>query len=73
MSSFAGYCNYCGKPVMHKTFFGTLHLCITPEERAVQLLMEQKRRANTSSLRKLAKTNPIIAKAYQSSTNKRKG
>lgn len=28
MSSFAGYCAGCGKPVMHKTLFGTLHVCI---------------------------------------------
>lgn len=32
MSSFAGYCRDCGKPVMHKTLFGTLHLCLSPEE-----------------------------------------
>jgi hypothetical protein len=33
MSSFAGYCQDCDKPVMHKTLFGTIHLCLSPEER----------------------------------------
>jgi hypothetical protein len=33
MSSFAGYCQDCDKPVMHKTLFGTIHVCLSPEER----------------------------------------
>ena len=37
MSSFAGYCDWCGKPVMHKTLFGTLHLCLTDEEKQTVL------------------------------------
>lgn len=40
MSSFAGYCNVCGKPVMHKTLFGTLHICLSPEERQAKYAME---------------------------------
>lgn len=41
MSSFAGYCGWCGKPVMHKTFFGTLHVCLTDEEKE-ELLTKHK-------------------------------
>lgn len=33
MSSYAGRGFWCGKDVMHKTFFGTLHLCLTDEEK----------------------------------------
>jgi hypothetical protein len=33
MSSYAGTCAYCGKHVMHKTLFGTLHICLAPEQR----------------------------------------
>ena len=43
MSSFAGYCSWCSKPVMHKTLFGTLHLCLTEEERRVIALQSQQR------------------------------
>lgn len=40
MSTFAGYCGYCGKPVMHKTLFGTLHVCVTEVE---QHLIDRRR------------------------------
>jgi hypothetical protein len=73
MSSFAGYCPDCGKPVMHKTLFGTLHLCLTPEEKAVRLQMQAQRRANTSALSKLAKQNPIIKEAYKGGLNEQEG
>lgn len=41
MSSFAGNCYWCGKPVMHKTFFGTLHLCLTAEEKEIASQIRQ--------------------------------
>jgi hypothetical protein len=41
MSSFAGYCYWCEKPVMHKTLFGTLHLCLTDEEKALKVRLQQ--------------------------------
>lgn len=43
MSSFAGYCSNCGKPVMHKTLFGTLHLCLTEEEIQAKHARERQR------------------------------
>ena len=35
MSSYAGQCYYCKKHVMHKTLFGTLHVCLHPVERQI--------------------------------------
>lgn len=52
MSSFAGYCDWCGKPVMHKTFFGTLHLCLTDEEK-FQVAVNAQRNAKPVNLEKL--------------------
>lgn len=53
MSSFAGYCRWCEKPVMHKTLFGTLHLCLTPEEKqekiAYQAQLMQAQQQNISN------------------------
>jgi hypothetical protein len=50
VSSFAGYCDWCGKPVMHKTLFGTLHLCLTDEEKqmALQVQAAKSRQAGVS-------------------------
>lgn len=53
MSSFAGYCNWCEKPVMHKTLFGTLHVCLSPEEKAYVLRQRQQRHTGVSDLVKL--------------------
>lgn len=55
MSSFAGYCPYCRKPVMHKTFFGTLHICLTSEERSA---VDRQNRAMIAQQR--AVKNPLL-------------
>lgn len=55
MSSFAGYCGWCTKPVMHKTLFGTLHVCLTDEEKTVYLQKLGELRANARLSRKLGR------------------
>lgn len=57
MSSFAGYCGWCRKPVMHKTFFGTLHLCLSDEEKSAELANIQQKNSNSEYLKFLAQVN----------------
>jgi len=62
MSSLAGYCKYCSKPVMHKTLFGTLHFCLTEEERAV---VDQQQLMISKPLASLIEKQLQIAQAYR--------
>lgn len=74
MSSFAGYCDWCSKPVMHKTLFGTLHVCITPEEhQSVVAMRAQQQMVSTSPLSGLIAEHPWLGEAIKTPTNNKGG
>lgn len=73
MSSFAGYCGECGKPVMHKTLFGTLHVCISPDQHeAIQAMRAQEQMiGQPSPLAGLIKKQPWLGEAAKTTNTKR--
>lgn len=64
MSSFAGYCGACGKHVMHKVLFGTLHVCVPLEERTARATQLQQN-IKTSQLNEIVKGTAASRPAKQ--------
>lgn len=68
MSSYAGVCGWCGKDVMHKTLFGTLHLCLTQEEK-LQIMMARQRQSPNKRWAEFVKQHPQLKQSAHTNQN----